>query len=120
MVDFDNDLLRKRKSVPTGWQAFAQQPRSINLPMDLVGNVARRSNIRRSKTTPRPAAVTTPRATIAAGVRRSLRWTPLVRRQQMEQSNRNHRNDARPCRHWLVERPIKGGVLRVDSIVCVR
>ena len=38
-----NDLLRKRKTDPTGLQPFAQQLRAINLPMELVGNVATRS-----------------------------------------------------------------------------
>ena len=74
--DLVNDLLRKRKIDPTGWQEFAQQFKYINL---LVGNVATRSYIHQAKTPPRRVA--------AASARRSLlRWTPLVRRQQMEQS----------------------------------
>ena len=68
LVDLVNDLPLKRKSNPTGWQLLVQQLRDISLPMELVGNVARRSYIR-------PA---TPRATTAAGARSSLRWTPLV------------------------------------------
>ena len=41
VVDLVNDLLRKRKTDPTGWQPFARQLRAMNLPMELVGNVAR-------------------------------------------------------------------------------
>ena len=40
VVDLVNDLLRKRKTDPTGWQPFARQLRAINLPMALVGNVS--------------------------------------------------------------------------------
>ena len=84
VVDLVNDLLRKRKTAPTGWQPFAQQLRAINLPMTLVGNVSRRAYIRpapavtpsrRSITTPRAAAV----AAAAGSARRSLSWTPLAR-----------------------------------------
>ena len=46
VVDLVNDLLRKRKTDPTGWQPFARQLRAINLPMALVGNVSRRAYIR--------------------------------------------------------------------------
>ena len=80
VVDLVNDLLRKRKTDPTGWQPFARQLRAINLPMELVGNVARRAYIRQATpTTPSrhravPAAATTPRAVDSA--RRSLSWTP--------------------------------------------
>ena len=38
VVDLVNDLLRKRKTDPTGWQPFARQLRAMNLPMELVGN----------------------------------------------------------------------------------
>ena len=37
VVGLVNDLLRKRKTDPTGWQPFARQLRAINLPMELVG-----------------------------------------------------------------------------------
>ena len=80
VVDLVNDLLRKRKTDPTGWQPFARQLRAINLPMALVGNVARRAYIRQATTaTPsrRSATTTTPRA--AGSARRSLSWTPLGR-----------------------------------------
>ena len=46
VVDLVNDLLRKRKTDPTGWQPLARQLRAINLPMELVGNVAHRAYIR--------------------------------------------------------------------------
>ena len=85
VVDLVNDLLRKRKTDPTGWQPFARQLRAINLPMALVGNVARRAYIRQATTaTPsRRSATTTPHA--AGSARRSLSWTPLGRqRHRME------------------------------------
>ena len=84
VVDLVNDLLRKRKTAPTGWQPFARQLRAINLPMTLVGNVSRRAYIRpepsitpsrRSSTPPRAAAA----AAAAGSARRSLSWTPLTR-----------------------------------------
>ena len=53
VMDLVNDLLHKRKTDPTGWQPFARQLRAINLPMELVGNVARRAYIRQA-TTPTP------------------------------------------------------------------
>ena len=91
VVDLVNDLLRKRKTDPTGWQPFARQLRAINLPMELVGNVARRAYIRQA-TTPTPTlgrrrrAPATPRAG-AGSARRSLSWSPLSRRRsQMEHS----------------------------------
>ena len=40
VVDLVNDLLRKRKTDPIGWQPFARQLRTINLPMELVGNAS--------------------------------------------------------------------------------
>ena len=45
VVDLVNDLLRKRKTDPTGLQPFARQLRDMNFPMELVGNVARRGYI---------------------------------------------------------------------------
>ena len=73
MVDLVNDLLRKRKTDPTGWQPFARQLRAINLPMELIGNVARRAYIWQATTvTPsRRRAPATPRAG-AGSVRTSL------------------------------------------------
>ena len=87
VVNLVNDLLRKRKTDPTGWQPFARQLRAINLPMALVGNVARRAYIRQATTvTPsRRSATTTPRA--GGSARRSLSWTPLAhQRRRMEHS----------------------------------
>ena len=92
VVDLVNDLLRKRKTDPTGWQPFARQLRAMNLPMELVGNVARRDYIRQATTpattsTPgsRRRKPTTPRS--GGSARRSLSWTPLARRRgQMDNS----------------------------------
>ena len=86
VVDLVNDLLRKRKTDPTGWQPFARQLRAINLPMALVGNVSRRAYIRPAPTvTPSRRSTTTPRA--AGSARRSLSWTPLARQsRRMEHS----------------------------------
>ena len=51
----DNDLLRKRKtSDPIGWQQFGSQMRAANIPMELVGNVARRRHIQQRKRTLTP------------------------------------------------------------------
>ena len=87
VVDLVNDLLRKRKTDPTGWQPFARQLRAINLPMALVGNVSRRAYIRPAPTvTPSRRSTTTPRAA-AGSARRSLSWTPLARQsRRMEHS----------------------------------
>ena len=80
-MDLVNDLLRKGKTDPTGWQPFARQLRAINLPMELVGNVATRAYIRQATTaTPSRRSATTHRAAAAAAgsARRSLSWsTPL-------------------------------------------
>ena len=90
VVDLVNDLLRKRKTDPSGWQPFARQLRAMNLPMELVGNVARRDYIRQATMmTPTPGrrrrAPATPRS--GSSARRSLSWTPLARRRsQMEHS----------------------------------
>ena len=94
VVDLVNDLLRKRKTDPTGWQPFARQFRAMNLPMELVGNVTRRAYIRQA-TTPTPTTSTpgrrrrmptTPRSG-GGSARRSLSSTPLARRRgQMEHS----------------------------------
>ena len=92
VVDLVNDLLRKRKTDPTGWQPFARQLRAMNLPMELVGNVTRRAYTRQATTptmtsTPgrRRRMPTTPRS--GGSARRSLSWTPLARRRsQMEHS----------------------------------
>ena len=50
VVDLVNDVLRKRNTNPTGWQPFARQLRAMNLPMELIGNVAKRDYIRQATT----------------------------------------------------------------------
>ena len=75
-VDLVHDLLRKRKTdAPTGWRSLAKQLRAVNIPMELIGNVARRTYIQTDSLSRRSA--TTPRAVGSA--RKSLRWTPLAR-----------------------------------------
>ena len=92
VVDLVNDLLRKRKTDTTGWQPFGRHLRAMNLPIELVGNVARRDYIRQATL---PATTSTPGrrrripATPRSGgsARRSLSWTHLARRRgQMEHS----------------------------------
>ena len=47
-VDLVHDLLRKRKTdAPTGWRSLAKQLRAVNIPMELIGNVARRTYIQK-------------------------------------------------------------------------
>ena len=75
-VDLVHDLLRKRKTdAPTGWRSLAKQLRTVNIPMELIGNAARRTYIQTDSLSRRSA--TTPRAVGSA--RKSLRWTPLAR-----------------------------------------
>lgn len=39
IIDLVNDVIRHRKGIePTGWQAFAQGLRELNIPQDVVGN----------------------------------------------------------------------------------
>ena len=48
VVDLVHALLQKRKtSDPIGWQQFASQMHAANIPMELVGNVARRQHIQK-------------------------------------------------------------------------
>ena len=85
VVDLVNDLLRKRKTDPIGWQPFARQFRTINLPMELISNASRRAYIRQATTTATPSRRRTRAG--ASRVRRSLSWTPLARRRsRMEHS----------------------------------
>ena len=84
VVDLVNDLLRKRKTDPTGWQPFARHLRAMNLPIELVGNVARRDYLRQATT---PATTSTPGRRSGGSARKSLSWTHLARRRgQMEHS----------------------------------
>ena len=58
VIDLVHDLLRKRKTAdPIGWQQFASQMRAANIPMELVGNVARRRHIQKRKRTLTPKPV---------------------------------------------------------------
>ena len=85
VVDLVNDLLRKRKTDPIGWQPFARQLRAINLPMELIGNTSRKAYIRQATTTATPSRRRTRAG--ASSARRSLSWTPLARRRsRMEHS----------------------------------
>ena len=54
-ADLVHDLLRNRKTTtdPLGWYQFAKQMRSANLPMELVGNEARRKHMQKPTPTKR-------------------------------------------------------------------
>ena len=54
-VDLVHDLLRNRKTAtdPLGWHQFAKQMRSANIPMELVGNEARRKHMQKATPTKR-------------------------------------------------------------------
>ena len=55
IVDLVHDLLRKRKmSDPIGWQQFASQMHAASIPIELVGNVARRQHIQKRTRIPTP------------------------------------------------------------------
>ena len=55
IVDLVHDLLRKLKTTdPIGWQQFASQMHAANIPMELVGNVARRQHIQKRTRIPNP------------------------------------------------------------------
>ena len=114
VVDLMNDLLRKRNTDPTGWQPFAQQLRAINLPMELVGNVAMRDCMHQAAIASRPAAAgaaVTPR-TADGSARRSLSWTPLARWRSP-----HPRIDARLWRRWLIRKTFMA-VLYVSIAQC--
>ena len=52
--DLVNDLVRRRKTFdPIGRRQLVSQLRSSNIPMELVGNVARRRHIQTGEITPR-------------------------------------------------------------------
>ena len=52
VVDLVHDQLSKRKTSDyIGWQQFGNQMRAANIPMELVGNVARRRYIQQRKRT---------------------------------------------------------------------
>ena len=50
ITDLVHNLVRKRKTFdPIGWRRIASQLRGSNIPMELVGNVARRLHIKKAK-----------------------------------------------------------------------
>ena len=54
VVDIVHDLLPRRKtSDPIGWQQFGSHMRAANIPMELVGAVARRQHIQQRTLTPK-------------------------------------------------------------------
>ena len=54
-VDLVHDLIRNRKTArdPVGWHQFAKQMRSANIPLELVGNDARRKHMQKPTPTKR-------------------------------------------------------------------
>ena len=54
-VDLVHDLIRNRKTARdhVGWHQFAKQTRSANIPLELVGNVARRKHMQKPTPTKR-------------------------------------------------------------------
>ena len=62
ITDLVHDLVRRRKTFePVGWQKLAGQLRGSNIPMELVGNTARRQHIQKGEIPPRKKQATTPR-----------------------------------------------------------
>ena len=62
ITDLVHDLVRRRKTFdPIGWRQLASQLRSSNIPMELMGNAARREHIQKGEITPRKKQATTPR-----------------------------------------------------------
>ena len=62
ITDLVHDLVRRRKTFePVGWQQLAGQLRGSNMPMELVGNIARRQHIQKGEITLRKKQATTPR-----------------------------------------------------------
>ena len=56
VIDLVRDLLRKRKTTDLiGWQQFSNQMSAANIPMDLVGNVARKRHMQKRRQPPKPA-----------------------------------------------------------------
>ena len=53
IIDLVNDVIRHRKgSEPTGWQAFAEGLRDMNIPQDVIGNRERWDWMHRAPETP--------------------------------------------------------------------
>ena len=106
VVDIENVLLCKRKTDPTGWQSFARQLRATNLPMELIGNVARRAYIRHATTTTTPA---TPRAGAVVREDHSVELPSVVGafRWNIPCSPHLQNDNARLWCHWLVGKTFK-------------
>ena len=61
ITDLVHDLVRRRKTFdPIGWRQLSSQLRSSIMPMERVGNVARRQHIQKGEITPRKKQATTP------------------------------------------------------------
>ena len=105
VVDLVHDLLRKRKtSDPIGWQQFASQMHAANIPMELVGNVARRQHIQKRTRIPTP----TPKP--KKQKKRSRPFCPTIGNLiKTTTSSRDRHNMARPCI----------GVVIIIAIVCL-
>ena len=59
IIDLVNDVIRHRKgSEPTGWQAFAEGLRDMNIPQDVVGNRERWDWMHRAPETPETDYIT--------------------------------------------------------------
>ena len=62
ITDLVHDLVRKRKTFePVGWQQLTSQLSGSNIPMELVGNAARRQHIQKGEIPPQKKQVTRPR-----------------------------------------------------------
>ena len=106
VVDLVHDLLRKRKtSDPIGWQQFASQMHAANIPMELVGNVARRQHIQKRTRIPTPTPKPKKRR---RGVDR-YNCPTLGNLIKTTASSRDRHNMARPCI----------GVVIIIVIVCL-
>ena len=59
IIDLVNDVIRHRKgSEPTGWQAFAEGLRDMNIPQDVIGNRERWDWMHRAPETPETDYIT--------------------------------------------------------------
>ena len=105
---------KRRKNYPVGWQAFAQQLKRINLPMELVGNVERSRYIRHAGTA--TAAATTPLAVIQESIH-YLVEPPMAVDQWNSPKVLEKNNVIVGGRHWMVGSPFKRILLYNDSTV---
>ena len=84
-VDLVHDLLRKRKTdAPTGWRSLAKQLRTVNIPMELIGNAARRTYIQTDSLSldglPLPRVLSVAHENLYVGHPSRVRDTPHPRR----------------------------------------